>query len=654
MTLEELSIAETKIKQFNKVGISKAEDLLTFFPSRYMDFSSPVTSRSLPSGSYCSMIVNVTDIRKYPAYVLVTTREYASRESVYIKYFSQPYKANEVSAFYRKNCIVCGKFIRDEYGCQFVNPLVFSDDIENNKSIYAIYPNIPNMSNDYIRKSLRTVLNNYLDTLVDERFSDEIRRKFDIVPVRDMFRMVHFPESGDDIVKARMRVVFDDLYDLAVKMAKDSVSVQKYSAYRPVYLNYCNTLIRNLPYELTKDQKGIISSFVSKAKKGERINALIQGDVGSGKTVCAFLIMLAMCDNGYQSALMAPTGVLAKQHYDDFCRLVKDFGINVVFLSGEQKAAERKKILKEIQTGAARIIIGTHAVLSDDVEFENLGLYVIDEEHKFGVIQRENLKRKANEGVHSITMSATPIPRSLAMCLYGDALDIYTINTMPAGRKPVKTCVSNNNNAIYDFMLSQIKQGHQCYIVCSLISGDRDEDKPLSVEDVYNQASTFFRNHPEINISVITGKMKDDEKSNIISQFSKNEIQILIATTIIEVGVNVPNATVITIMDAERFGLAGLHQLRGRVGRSSLQSYCILRSTELNNQRLQAMCDTTNGFVIAQKDLEMRGTGDFLGVKQSGFNRLVMLMMRYPETFKKIKEIVSIGDELMLDKGDDD
>lgn len=653
MNLAELSITEDKLKQFNKAGINTVEDLLSFYPTKYYDFSAPVTSRNLPSGTMCSMIVYVTDIKKHPSYVLVTAREYESRDLIYIKWFSQPYKIKEVLPFFRKNCIVCGKFDRSEYGCQFVNPLVFSDDIDSNKSIYSVYSNIPKMSSDYLKKTLSFVINNYLDGIIEERFDDNIRKKFNIVTKKEMYKLLHFPSDSKDIVKARMRIVFEDLYDLAYKMAKDSSEIQKLSPYRPVYLNKCNSLIRNLPYDLTDDQKNIISQIIDKGKKGERINALIQGDVGSGKTICAFLLMVCMVDNGFQAALMAPTGVLARQHYNDLCKMVNGMGINVVFLSGEQKASEKKDVLKKIKSKEADIVVGTHAVLSDDVEFANLGLYVIDEEHKFGVIQRDNLRKKANDGVHSITMSATPIPRTLAMSLYGDALDIYTINSMPIGRKSVKTCVSNSDSSIFDFMLEQIKEGHQCYVVCPLIDGEQDDDKakPVSVAEIFEKLSDYYRNN-DVKIEVINGKMTDAEKSEIIERFKNNETQILVSTTIIEVGVNVPNATVITVMNAERFGLAGLHQLRGRVGRSSLQSYCILKSVEKDNPRLQAMCDTTNGFEIANKDLAMRGTGDFVGVKQSGYNRLIMLMLRYPETYQSIKSIISIGDKLEFTKGE--
>jgi len=353
--------------------------------------------------------------------------------------------------------------------------------------------------------------------------------------------------------------------------------------------------------------------------------------------------MFSMADNGFQSVLMAPTGVLAKQHFKELSSYSEKYGYNTVYLGGDLKAKEKKEVLKKIKSGEAHFIIGTHAVISDNVEFKNLALTIVDEEHKFGVIQRETLRKKASEGVHSISMSATPIPRSLALTLYGDAMDIYTISTMPNGRLPVKTAVTNENKAIFSFMQKEIEKGHQCYIVCPLIENDTDDDRelPESVEEIYQKVCDYFLIHNKnIKASVITGKMNDEEKSRIIGEFSKNETQILIATTIIEVGVNVPNATVIAIMNAERFGLAGLHQLRGRVGRGNLQSYCILKSKELENERLQVMCETTDGFKIAQEDLKQRGTGDILGVKQSGEDENVKLMLKHPKIYEAIREYV--------------
>ena len=321
-------------------------------------------------------------------------------------------------------------------------------------------------------------------------------------------------------------------------------------------------------------------------------------------------------------------------------------GLKAVYLSGDLKAKEKRECLKMIEDGTANFIVGTHSVISDSVKFKNLGLTVVDEEHKFGVIQRETLKNKADIGVHNISMSATPIPRSLAITLYGDAVVIYTIKSMPKGRLPIRTAVVNNYKSMLQFMEQEIRQGHQAYMVCPLIESgeiEKDEKKPISVTEAYELANNYFEPRG-IKVEVITGKMKDEEKTEKITTFKENKAQVLIATTIIEVGTNVPNATVIAIMNAERFGLAGLHQLRGRVGRNSLQSYCMLVSTQKDNPRLEVMCETTNGFEIAEADLKLRGTGDFLGTKQSGEDKNVLLMLKYPKYYEAIKNYIKTGE----------
>lgn len=640
MEFSELDIYnEKKIAQFNKKGIYSVEDLLRTYPRGYLDYRNPVNMRNVANKRKYAMICVIMDVISTPSYIEAVCREEETRLQVSVKWFRQDYKYAEISSMYGMEVIVCGTYIENDYGKGFINPTVFSTDIEEYKKIFSVYSKIAGMSEAYYTDTLLKALEVYDEP---EQFSDEIRDKFCIITEKEMLRKVHFPKTEQDIVEARRRIIFEDLYKFAKQMVFDGIKNQRSSEFKPIYLTNCNKLIKALPYELTEDQKNVVSSFVYKAKEGTRVNALVQGDVGSGKTICAFLLMLSMTDNGYQSVLMAPTGVLAKQHYNELKSYVEPFGLNCVYLSGELKAKEKKEVLSKIKSGEADLIIGTHSVISDSVEFKNLGLTIVDEEHKFGVIQRENLRKKADAGVHCVTMSATPIPRTLAMSLYGNAVDIYTINSMPSGRKPVKTCVSNNDTAIFNFMKNQINAGHQCYVVCSLIDNDKDDEdmeKPISVDEISQKLDDYFYGS-NIKVGVITGKMKEQEKNEIISKFEANEYQILVATTIIEVGVNVPNATVITIMDADRFGLAGLHQLRGRVGRSNLQSYCILKSRDNNNDRLKAMCDTTNGFEIAERDLQLRGTGDFIGTKQSGDNHNVELMLKYPNFYNAIKEYV--------------
>lgn len=651
MDLELLELPEEKIKQLTKKGFTCVEDLLHTYPRRFFDYSKPCDVYTAPFNEKCSMRLILASVHKEKSkngisIVTASCKEYNTYTNVQVTWFSQPYKYKELVGLIGKTFACCGTVIRDNFGVKFVSPDVFSTDLEGSFTVFPIYSAVKGMSDGYYRDVVEKALSLYH---VSERFSDTVLKKFNIVTEMDMLRKVHLPRSREDVVLAKRRIFFEMLYDFAERMIKLTREAASYSDYRAINLSNCVKVIDALPFELTDDQKEVVKQFVYGSKDGKRVNALIQGDVGSGKTVCAFLAMLAMSDNGYQSVLMAPTGVLAKQHYEELKAYVEPLGLTCVFLTGDMKKSEKSAVLKLIKSGEAQFIIGTHSVISPSVEYNNLGLTIVDEEHKFGVAQREALREKASNGVHCITMSATPIPRSLAMSVYGSALDVCTIQTKPKGRLPVKSCVSNDYQTIFSFMYRQIQAGHQCYIVCPAIENcDIDNgNPPKSIEEVQKMVENYFRN-TDVKAAVITGKMKDTEKADIIGAFQRNEYQILIATTIIEVGVNVANATTICIANAERFGLAQLHQLRGRVGRNSLQSYCILESSDTENERLQAICDTTDGFEIAKRDLLLRGTGDLLGTKQSGDNETIRLMLQYPKMYEAIKHFLERGDRLNI------
>lgn len=648
MELNELGVIAKKIKQFEKKGIYTAEDLINTYPRKYIDYRNPFTLNQAESGKKCSMILIVREAKKKElgkmgVCVDLICREIETRNPVTIRWIGQEYMYETVNNLYNMTVAVCGTFTHnDKWGDFFNNPDLFSTDVQSVLKLLPVYSSVQGMSSEYYKKTLENAISLYKG---EEKYSVETRKYFSVITEKDMITKIHNPRDARDIQQGNKRLVFDALYQYASKVVKDTQIIQKKSDFKPVKLVNFKKVIDAFPYELTEDQKKAVLSFVNKANEGNRVNALVQGDVGSGKTVCAFLMMVAMADNGYQSVLMAPTGVLAKQHYNELKGYVEPLGLEVVYLSGELKAKEKKEIYAKIKSGEASLIVGTHSVISDGVEFNNLGLTIVDEEHRFGVVQRENLRKKADEGVHSVTMSATPIPRTLGMALYENAMDIYSIESMPNGRKPVKTAVVKDDASIFRFMESEIIKGHQCYIVCPLIGNedvieDEDSNAPESVENVYEKVNNYFSIRGNIKAGIVTGKMKDEEKTEIITSFKNNEIQILIATTIIEVGVNVPNATVITVMNADRFGLATLHQLRGRVGRSSLQSYCMLKSDDLHNDRLQIMCNSNNGFEIAESDLKLRGAGEFLGTKQSGDDKNIKLILKYPDFYKEIKKYV--------------
>lgn len=640
----ERPILPAKLKQFEKKNIYTVDDLVYRYPKYFLDFSkeSDITSCNNGDNVALHIIIDKVTLKESASkkkYVKAECREYNTKYQIDILWFNT-YIYNQIEDLHGLEAIVCGNIKIDNKNVTIIEPAFFTTDTDNGFRIYPVYKKVEGMSDDYLKTIIEASLNQYESS---ESIEEDILNDWGIITEKQLLKNLHEPKCVEDIINANHRLIFEKLYNFANKMIGDAKEIERKSSIKPLNLNKTNQFIQMFPYELTSDQQKVVKEFVEKAQKGKRINALIQGDVGSGKTVCAFLLMLSMADNGYQSVLMAPTGVLAKQHYEEFKSYVEPLGLKVAYLDGNVKTKEKKEILSKIKNGELNFLIGTHSVIGEDVEFNNLGLTVVDEEHKFGVIQRESLKKKASEGVHSISMSATPIPRSLSLTIYGEALDIYTIETVPSGRKPVKTVIVNDDISIFRFMEQEIAKGHQCYIVCPLIedkaSKDPDEIPPESVEVVRDKATKYFE-IKGIKVDVITGKMKDDEKSAIIERFKNNESQILIATTIIEVGVNVPNATVIAIMGSERFGLAGLHQLRGRVGRSNLQSYCILKSYEKNNPRLQAMCNTTNGFKIAEIDLALRGTGDFLGTRQSGDDENITLALKYPKYYELIKEYI--------------
>ena len=640
MELSVLGLPPKKQEQLEKKKIFSIEDLISYFPRKYYDFRTPKTLRNAMNGERCAMVVEIVDIRQQSKFVEVVGREKTTRHNVSIKWFQQSYKYNELYNLKGVEAVVCGKYTYNEWGSSFINPEVFTTNLNKGLGIYPVYSKVRGMSDAYLTETIDKAIE---VANIEETADDKAMELFNLIPSQKIYTYMHHPRSDKEVGEAQKRVVFDTLYHFADEMLTSIEEDKKDSPFIPRALTNCNKLIQSLPYELTADQKNIISAFITKARRGERIHALLQGDVGSGKTVVAFLLMLSMSDNGYQSVLMAPTGILARQHYEELCRYIEPYGLKAAYLSGDVKGKEKTAILKEIKSGAVQFVVGTHAVISKGVEFNSLGLTVVDEEHKFGVLQREALKEKASEGVHSISMSATPIPRSLALTMYGDAFDIYTISTIPAGRKPIDTRQMERDEDVFRFIYEEIQNGHQAYIVCPLIDDpnviqDDDKEPPESVREVFDKARAYFPGN--VNIDVITGKMKDEEKRERIGGFMSGQTHILIATTIIEVGVNVPNATVIGIMDADRFGLAGLHQLRGRVGRNSLQSYCLLRSSDTDNPRLNAMCSTTDGFVIAQEDLKLRGSGEFIGTKQSGSDKNIELALKYPRFYNDIKSYI--------------
>ena len=440
----------------------------------------------------------------------------------------------------------------------------------------------------------------------------------------DAYKNIHFPEDANKLAEARHRIKFEELFFLQLKLLKNKLlRVQKFKGNIFDKVGpYFNEFYHNkLPFELTNSQKKVLREIRQDTQRGVQMNRLLQGDVGSGKTVVALMSMLIAIDNGFQTCIMAPTEILATQHYQTIKSLVGDDFIEVALLTGSTKPKERKLIHQKLENGELKILIGTHALIEDKVQYQNLGMVVIDEQHRFGVEQRAKLWRKNVIPPHILVMTATPIPRTLAMTLYGD-LDISVIDELPAGRKPIKTIhfYENSRLRVFGFMKEEIAKGRQVYVVYPLIQ----ESEKLDLKNLMDGFGVISREFPlpQYKLSVVYGKIKAGEKEFEMQRFVKGETQIMVATTVIEVGVNIPNASVMIIENAERFGLSQLHQLRGRVGRGAEQSYCILMSKDKLSPegriRLNTMVKTNNGFEIAETDLQLRGPGNIEGTQQSG------------------------------------
>ncbi len=495
--------------------------------------------------------------------------------------------------------------------------------------------------------SEKTMLTLVSDSLLNfkPRFviSDALQKKYDIenlMPIRDAFYQIHHPNSMN--MDAAEKSV--DVYEL-LSFAKEIENKNSHASDKSVMqikkTAVINDLVKSLPYKLTTDQSRICAEMSKKLISGKRVNALVQGDVGCGKTLVAVIMLFLAAENGYQSCIMAPTSILAGQHFEEIKGYAVKYGISVEYLDGTVKASEKKRILKGVSDGSVKILVGTHTV-SSDIPFNNLGLVIIDEEHRFGVEQRDGLLNKASDGVSTISMSATPIPRTLATTMFGESMDIYDIHTMPSNRKTVKTAINASDNVIWNFIEKQLDEGRQAYVVCPLIEQDEDSESDvmidvLSATDCYEMYKKRFE--PKYKVALLNGKMKNEEITDVIGAFKRGEYQILISTTVIEVGVNVPNASVMIISNAERFGLAGMHQLRGRVGRGEYDGYCILKSTDKENERLKTMVECSDGFEIAKRDLLLRGAGDIIGIEQHGFSKPIELIMQNPELYANMQKL---------------
>lgn len=640
-----------------KRKMETVEDVCQLFPSKYYDFSfiNPLnTSRLDKNYAFVCKLVSY-ELKKQSSIYIVrcTLHDIYTQNELCVSWFGTTEMYNVLKKDYHPGdtCFIGGKLKASNKKNLFFmsNPIIFKKyDGESDCHIYTAYEKIRGIS----ESNFERIINDCLEhATIPDKVPRELLHKYNLMSKDEAIREMHKPSSVEGVKKAKYRLNIDDLLYFALQLEEKKRNLPAGSVYGIHSLAITTKIIKNLPFQLTKDQKSAYEELVNRIRSGKRLNALIQGDVGCGKTILAFLLMFVMADNGFQSVLLAPTQVLASQHYNELKEMAAQYNIDVVYIANGLKKKEREAILKSIEDGSALMIVGTHSVLSKKVKFHDLGLSITDEEHRFGVLQREEITTKAKAGMHTVTMSATPIPRSLSDVLLSTT-EVFNIQSMPNGRKPIQTAICASQNTIFQFIKKEIEKGHQAYVVCPLI-----EDKQgvmegiLSVEQTYTEYANIFGKNA---VAVLNGKMNEDETEKVIRSFKNGEIKILVSTTVVEVGVNVSNATVIVINNAERFGLASLHQLRGRVGRGNSQGYCILNSVHKNNKRLLALCKYKNGFQIAESDYALRGSGNILGTEQSGSNYYVELSMKYPDLFSELqkyaKKYMDTGEAEMIVK----
>ncbi len=618
-----------------EAGVHTVWDLLNYFPFRHIDRSTFDSIRNLQGNEGNVQLkgvikgIKLSGVRRSKRLTAIFSDGSGSIELVWFKGIN--WIQNKLVP--GKTFIIYGK-IQNFKGIKTIAHPDFSEfsSQEANARLQPVYNSSEKLTkvglhSKGIEKLTLTALKEHLQ-LIQDIFPEEMRNAYQLLPRSQAYRCIHHPYNLTELKKAQYTLKFEELFILQMEMLLRKRIGKK--AQKGIQINGSGDAFKtfydkHLPFTLTNAQKRVVKEIFEDLKSGERMNRLLQGDVGSGKTLVAVLSCLFMIGNGYQTAIMAPTEILAQQHFHSVSELLAPMGINIALLTGSKKSKERKLLHEALVAGEIDLLIGTHALIEPTVKFSNLGLVIIDEQHRFGVAQRAKLAKKNTLSPHVLVMTATPIPRTLSLTFYGD-LDVSVIDELPAGRKPIQTVhyFEAKRLVVFDFMRKQIELGRQVYIVYPLIQESETLDYKNLLEGQEAIERAFPR--PKYQVSVVHGQMKPEDKEFEMQRFVKGETQIMVATTVIEVGVNVPNASVMVIENAERFGLSQLHQLRGRVGRGSEKSYCILMSgeklSENGKKRLRTMVETNDGFKIAEVDLELRGPGDIMGTQQSGILNL--------------------------------
>ncbi|MGL4345768.1 MAG: ATP-dependent DNA helicase RecG [Cellulosilyticaceae bacterium] len=617
-------IGEQTAKKLHKLGIETLEDLLEHYPREYEDRRKVIKINEVQMEEENNIIAQVASspqVMKKGGLIMVSFRIKDDTGGLIATFYGQPYMKNqfhvgEIYNFYGK---VKHKYGKIEMESPEYEKIDYAEGVQKASRITPIYPVTKGVSQKVIRQYIGRGLEEGLP-LVEDILPEEMIKQYDLVSKAHALSEIHFPKSDESFFAARKRLVFEELFmlQMSLHLLKADFGKKSKGICKVVPEDF-KTFVSSLPYELTGAQKRVLNEIIKDMKSPHAANRLVQGDVGSGKTVVAAVSLFVAVRNGMQGALMAPTEVLARQHHEFLEEILGPFGVGVALLTGSTTKKQKRELLEKLQSEEIQVVVGTHALIEDPIEMPKLGLVITDEQHRFGVRQRLKLSEKG-QTPDVIVMTATPIPRTLALILYGD-MDISIIDELPPGRQPIKTNAVDSayHPRIYSFMEKQMAEGRQCYVICPMVEENEKQSELKSVvEYAQHLQEVVFSNRV---VGHLHGKMKPKEKNSIMEQFAKGDIHVLVSTTVIEVGVNVPNSTVMLIENAERFGLAQLHQLRGRVGRGKHQSFCVLISDSKNKvtkERLKIMEQSTDGFVIADTDLKLRGPGEFFGTRQHG------------------------------------
>lgn len=612
-------VGQARARQLANLNIFTLEDLICHFPRGYEDRTRLVNIEKLePDVPACfrAMVMNTprtAHVRKGLDVTKVTVADTTGRLN--LTFFNSQYAAQQLQ--YGSEYIFYGAVSGDFIGYNMTNPTFEPVDAPavNTRRVMPIYPLTAGLSNGVLLRLVQQAL--AICDAPAEILPEEVRREYDILPAQQAYTAIHQPKSMEEAEQAKKRLIFEEffVFSAGLSLMRQNRREKKAEVYENLDLQ---PFYQELPFSLTGAQRRAVEEILKDFQKGTPMNRLVQGDVGSGKTMVAAAAACCAARNGRQVALMAPTEILAEQHFASLSKLFVPLQISVGLLTGSMSVKEKKFVRQQLEEGALQVVVGTHALLTDATRFQNLGLVIADEQHRFGVAQRSRLSGKG-EDPHLLVMSATPIPRTLALLMYGD-LDVSILDELPPGRETVDTFLVNESYRprINAFIRKQVSQGNQCFVVCPAV----EENQELGVKAAAAWAETLQQTvFPDLRITLLHGQMKGSEKEAAMAAFARGEADVMVATTVIEVGVDVPNATLMVIEDADRFGLSQLHQLRGRVGRGKAKSYCILTSHNRNPEtleRLKALCKTTDGFRIAEEDLKLRGPGDFFGSRQSG------------------------------------